>query len=454
MATTPRTRRGRDSNGEPPPPQGEPLGPEDFLAMPPLELVQDSLGLLRRCTSTVPQHVLRDVFQRIEALHQMMTATADPALLTPIQKLSRDLKEASRTLGKAEARFLTDAYYSMQENRIRSAHQVRTLAQLKPVGNGSAEEGAEESADDEPLAPEPHDVLAWLYGQEEHLEGQIRAALDYYSASDVSGVWARSIKGIGPVIAAGLLANIDIEKAPTVGHIWRFAGLDPTAKWLGTAKATELVARIIGENPAPGRQRRGGDITEEQFLKIAEAIYTAPERLRQRLLDYDTGKIVFTRASVVRAVAKRPWNAGLKRLCFLIGDSFVKVSNRPDDVYGKLYKQRKEWETERNQRGLYRETAEATLAEKRFDPNTDAYGWYSQGMLPPARIHLRAQRRAVKIFLSHLHEVLYWARYEELPPHPYVLDNIPGHAHLLRIPNLELMPDLAEAKARRGPPGR
>jgi hypothetical protein len=33
------------------------------------------------------------------------------------------------------------------------------------------------------------------------------------------------------VISAGLRANIDIEKAPTAGHIWRFAGLDPTVKW-------------------------------------------------------------------------------------------------------------------------------------------------------------------------------------------------------------------------------
>jgi hypothetical protein len=33
------------------------------------------------------------------------------------------------------------------------------------------------------------------------------------------------------VIAAGLLAQIDFEKATTAGKIWRFAGLDPTVKW-------------------------------------------------------------------------------------------------------------------------------------------------------------------------------------------------------------------------------
>ena len=33
------------------------------------------------------------------------------------------------------------------------------------------------------------------------------------------------------MLSAGLLAHIDITRAPTVGHIWSFAGLDPTKTW-------------------------------------------------------------------------------------------------------------------------------------------------------------------------------------------------------------------------------
>jgi hypothetical protein len=337
--------------------------------------------------------LIASLFQRLDALHQLLTSTADPSLLTPIQKLTKDLKQASRTLGKIEARFLVDAYYSMQENRIRTKHQVRTLAEPKQQRTDDAHEGDEddEEAQPQPVAdpvPEPHEVLEWLFVQEETLEKQIRGTLDIYSLSDEAGIWARSIKGIGPVIAAGLLANIDIQRAPTVGHIWRFAGLDPTSIW--------------------GKGQ------------------------------------------------KRPWNASLKRLCFLIGESFVKVSNRPDDVYGKLYKARKDWETERNSRQLYADQAKLSLELKRFDPKTDAYKWYQQGMLPPARLHLRAQRRAVKLFLAHLHEVMYWDHYKELPPHPYVIENIPGHVHRLEIPNIELIPAFAaaKAKAQRGPTSR
>jgi len=348
-----------------------PLGMDDFLSMEPVDLVGDMISIMRRGNGDPGR--TPELFQRLEALHQLMTGTADPALLTPIQKLTKDIKDASRTLGKVEARFLVDAYYAMQENRIRTKHQVRSLAEPKKVDDNDKGLAAH--------VPEPHDVLEWLFTQEETLEKQIRGALDIYSLSDVSGVWARSVKGIGPVIAAGLLANIDITRAPTVGHIWRFAGLDPTSVW--------------------GKGQ------------------------------------------------KRPWNASLKRLCFLIGESFVKVSNRPDDIYGKLYKSRKEWEQAKNEKLDYADQAKFSLETKKFGTDTDAFKWYTQGKLPPARIHLRAQRRAVKLFLAHFHEVLYWTYYETLPPNPYVLDHVPGHVHRLEIPNVDLLlPQLYEAKLR------
>ena len=108
-----------------------------------------------------------------------------------------------------EARFLVDAYYMMQDDRKRANNQVRSLA-----------EGHEPSA-----------VLEWLAQQSSTLEDQIKRALDQYTQAHVCGAWMRSVYGIGPVLSAGLLAHIDITKAPTVGHIWRYAGLDPTTKW-------------------------------------------------------------------------------------------------------------------------------------------------------------------------------------------------------------------------------
>lgn len=39
--------------------------------------------------------------------------------------------------------------------------------------------------------------------------------------------WLKDVKGVGPVAAAQLLANIDIEKATTVSKIWQYTGMNP-----------------------------------------------------------------------------------------------------------------------------------------------------------------------------------------------------------------------------------
>lgn len=269
--------------------------------------------------------------------------------LEQVKRLTRDLRVAATTLSTQEARFLVDAYYAMQEDRIRAAHQDRTLAE----------------------AAEPHAVMAWLQGERETLEHQVRRALDAYSGGQPAGVWMRSIPGIGPVIAAGLLANIDVKQAPTVGHIWRFAGLDPTTAW---EKGT-----------------------------------------------------------------KRPWNASLKRLCFLIGESFVKVSGNKADIYGQIYKARKVQEQAKNEAGAFADQATASLAAKRFGKDTEARKWYEQGKLPPARIHMRAKRYAVKLFLSHMHHVMHELEFGAPPPKPYILSH-GDHAHYMGPPNWPMQP--------------
>ena len=273
-----------------------------------------------------------------------LCAATPPEKLVAVARLTRDLCFAARGLSADEVRFLVDAYYTMQDDRIRAEHQLRTLS-----------EGGE-----------PHDILVWLLGQRSTLEKQVAGALDKYSGGNVVGVWARSIYGIGPIIAAGLLAHIDIEKAPSVGHIWRYAGLDPTVKW---EKKT-----------------------------------------------------------------RRPWNADLKRLCYLIGESFVKVQRYEGDVYGKIYAWRKAQETEKNERLDYAEQAKASLAAKRYGEETDARKHYEAGRLPPARIHMRAMRYATKLFLAHYHHVLHETVKGEPPPKPYILQH-GGHVDFIRPPN-------------------
>lgn len=266
-----------------------------------------------------------------------------PIELELLNRLSKDLRQSAKTLADREVRFLVDAYYMMQDDRKRADNQVRAL--------GTNEE--------------PHAVINWLSTQSRTLERQIAVALDIYSRSKQIGQWARSVDGIGPIIAAGLMAHIDIKRAPTVGHIWRYAGLDPTSRWL--------------------------------------------------------------------AGQKRPWNAELKKLCWKIGESFVKVSNKPTAFYGEIYKNRKAYEIARNGRGEMAETAKAILAAKKIGKDTDAYAAYSKGRLPPAHIHSRAKRYAVKIFLSHWHDQAYRIQFGKAPPLPFAIA-ILQHAHYIEPP--------------------
>ncbi len=65
----------------------------------------------------------------------------------------------------------------------------------------------------------------------ETFEEQIKKALAIYVETHEMHWFFAQTLGIGPVLAAGLLAHIDITKAPTVGHIWNFAGLNPDIDW-------------------------------------------------------------------------------------------------------------------------------------------------------------------------------------------------------------------------------
>lgn len=274
----------------------------------------------------------------------------------PIQKVRKDLREGVTTLSLQEVRFLVDLYYSAQDFRISSANQVRALG----------------------LGDEPDNLLEWAVQVFRTVEDEIRKGLDLFSRKEPSGVglWERSITGIGPVIASGFLAHIDIERAPTAGHIWSFAGLNPTMVW--------------------------------------------------------------------EPHTKRPWNARLKVLCWKAGESWVKVSSNPKDVYGKIYAQRKALEIQRNESGQFAEQAAKVLATKRIGKTTQAYAWYEKGKLPPAHVHARAKRYAVKLYLAHLHTVSYFLKYKQAPPLPYPIVHL-GHAHVIDVPNMDVVPGLKEA---------
>lgn len=142
--------------------------------------------------------------------------------------------------------------------------------------------------------------------------------------------WLKRVKGIGPGLAGCLLAHIDIEKANTVSALWKYAGLAVNAE--GAA-----------DRPTKGQ--------------------------------------------------KLPYNAELKRICYLIGTSFLKC-NSP-----------------------YR---------REYDRSKEHYQRHRSDWTPK-HIDMAARRKMLKLFLSHLW--VEWRTRRGLPvrdPYPLVVLNHDG----------------------------
>lgn len=330
------------------------------------------------------------------------------AELNAVEKLTKDLKDAVSTLTPREVRFLVDTYYRHQDNRKRAASQVSALEKRN----------------------QPHRIVGWLSNNNKYLESQVKRALAAYSKSKPMGVWAESNVGIGPVISAGLMAHIDITKAPTYGHVWSFAGLTHG--------------------------------------------FGCPVK-------WEKGKV-------------RPWNAKLSVLLWKASESFVKFSGRPDCFYGQLYVQEKAKLIGKNERGEFRAAAEdgstrvgsttdawkwysgcykpedvqayrdALIKAKEISADEDGHFNPNDGelteaqeaelekikpkkgepgsgtaMLPPAHIQARAQRRVKKLFISHWWEEAYKQHYHREPPPPYPIAHM-NHVHIIKSP----VPSLAK----------
>ena len=271
-------------------------------------------------------------------------AASVPDLVEGLMEQTRkDIRSAAQNLGEDEARYLVDYYYQMQRFRTASKNMMRAL-----------------SANEEPSV-----MVGWLSDSHMALEVRIRVALEAYASKHPVGQWMLSIHGIGPVIAAGLLAHIDITKAPYAGNIWNFAGLNPKSEW-----------------------KKG---------------------------------------------QKRPWNGKLKVLCWKIGESFVKSSNSEKSVYGKIYRKRKELEVQRNEDGLFADQAKEKLEKFKIQEKA-TLATYESGKLPAGRVDLRARRIAVKLFLSHLHDVWTWHVTGHRAPPPYAIQHM-GHHDEIQCPN-------------------
>lgn len=173
-----------------------------------------------------------------------------------LTKLDRDLRKRAADLTPEQARAVIRTYYQEQQRRIGASHQARQLARVE----------------------EPHDLLDWISAQEAVIEQEIYKALRYFAAATTAGEWALGICGIGPVIAAGMVAYVDVEKAKTAGAVWRYFGYEPgqrrvkgqKSNWNPTAKQILFHAgsSFVRQSPEKSYYRRVYD--ERKAYEIAK----------------------------------------------------------------------------------------------------------------------------------------------------------------------------------------
>jgi hypothetical protein len=269
-----------------------------------------------------------------------------------IPKAGREVVLSAAKLNDAEIRLLVANYYMSQDMRKRADMQVRHL------GDRSGTDY---------IPP----LLQYLADSSATVELAVKNGIAKYADASIVGQWCQLQVGVGPIITAGLLAHIDISKAPTVGHIWSFAGLNPEMKW-------------------------------------------------------EKGK-------------KRPYNAALKQVCFHLGECFKRTSGNPDSLYGRIYQTRKIMLIARNDEGYNAERAKSYRTQSAEVRKTLALG-----KLPAGNLDRQACNYAAKIFLSHLHAILFWDKYHKPPPKPFAI-SIMGHAHEIRIPDLDMFPGFSDA---------
>lgn len=404
-----------------------------------------------------------DVMVELAELELTETPKIEKALIKKLENV---------IITNSEMKELVDMFYQVQGSRIALQNRIRAI-------NQGADDGDQNTLQ----------ILLWNLGNKKREEKEIFKILDAATEQLPVGRWMKQIVGVGPTIAAGIIAYLDVKKANYASNFISYAGLnDNNRPWLGREKAKKIVDEVIGDDQYITDEHliqisakahwkvealdKACTITDDEgtpeyyidskkfVVEVCKILGVTAKDLKQAVdstrtitkakaeaigkyfnmegeveyifntcavMDKD-GNLIPKRdkSALIGQVAKIPYNSDLKVLLFKAGECFVKVSGKDDSLYGKLYRQFKADEIRKNENKEFADQAAKILESKNFNKSTDAYKAYSEGYLPDAHINRRAIRRVLKIFVSHIFEAMWWAEYGTEPPVPYVFGEM-GH---------------------------
>lgn len=264
---------------------------------------------------------------------------------------------AMASVENRDLKWIATAFETAQAQRIRTGEEIR--AQIKNPTDGNRFTAPNGSADVDALlsrlragASSPSlATLGDVYRRQWHEERDLLRVLSERIALHPAWAWLERVRGVGPSLAARLLARLDIERAPTPSSFWSYCGLATVAAEMYRCEQCgyELslpagrVVRPAHRIPGTGQPCSGSLAAAEQGQR--RVAQPRPSRGENA-----------------------PYDREAKKLCYLIGISFV----RQGESYRRYYNEQR-----------------ARLDVAKPD-------WI------PRRRHLTALRMTEKLFLAHL----------------------------------------------------
>lgn len=360
-----------------------------------------------------------------------------------------------------EIRMLFQNYLHVQDARLRAGgvryEKIEGSADFKRISSGRI------GALVENLNLPQETALAYVNG----ITGPMKEAEKFCADQMAAWVkthpiwesWLGQIRGIGPVLAAGLLASIDFEKSGTISQLWAYMGMG-IVKYAKYTKG----GKSAWKHWFPDQVARDAWITrrlasrKQFYLNIQDRQGNKKEKFdEERERDNFLGACVMGEGAyeIIAAAPRRirgipsNWNAAGRRILFLVGASFVKQPPEKS-FYRRMYDQFKP--DERVKLGL--PAIKPTKAEKPTvadtpPPETELEGDEADQAILEDRMEeehatakgadghadMRTRRKVEKMFLAHL-----WMKERERrgleTRRPYIIDQ-KGHPEYIAPPEPE-----------------
>lgn len=365
---------------------------------------------------------------------------------------------------KSPFSFLVDAKLSVEKSTTRTK-----IRQTHLENNGV----------DDPYTNRVRDLLE---STEETIDGWITEELRKHPAYP----WFSRIKGIGNENIAKVVGLVDIHKAPMISSLWRYAGMHVTNVVVAPEQQVEEAEKSLAglqtkltelrKKYAKNPEKEAEDIQVLRSGNIGGLAVALQERLGHGLEPVTRG-CAPTRSMYKATGTKLDYNSELRVMCFRIAGALLKAGirnyctscgdqrpakrkdqketdvvcascgskdfeSKPNSPYARYYFKAKDEIIRKLQ-------AEGTLIVPTLELPTNGNGKIFEpvGTIATGHVHMRAQRKMSKLFLSHLW--LVWRKAEGLPVSKPYAHAILGHAESGLIDPWDMVEKKPAPKPRR-----